>query len=443
MLLKSQYQRLRIGRLAVEEMAPKEQKQLLKRKVEVKWLPFPDPYWMDVRQTFKSPNFKPKHSAFANKIRKIFAEEVAPQAAMWDETGKFPHREVAKKLYDLGVYSSCWPEKYGGTPPEGGWDYYMDFMLQYELVRVGSGGVSASLFGSIGIGLPPVLQHGSDDLKQRIAVPVIKAEKHIALLITEPWAGSDVARIRCSAVDNGDHWVVSGEKKFITGGMTADFFTTAVRTDPTAKGMAGISLLVIPADAEGVERKRMKTQGWWASSTAYITFDNVKVPKANCIGQPGKGFLYVMENFAHERFTMICGIVSACHAIIGLCTVHARNRHTFNQRLVDSQVIRAKLAQMVMRTEACFALTESLTHMLAQGVPQIDIAPRITLAKTVATQTLEFVAREASQIFGGYSYQRGGAGEAIERVYRDVRVNAIAGGSEEIMMDFAMRGSKI
>jgi alkylation response protein AidB-like acyl-CoA dehydrogenase/cytochrome b involved in lipid metabolism len=437
------YANLRVGRLAVEELDPAEAKKLFTKKAEEKWLPLSGPYFNDIRGTLKSPHFKEHHIRYQQKLQAFLREHINPNISKWEEMGKFPH-EIHTLAYAAGVYAPQFPKEYGGTPPEDHpWDAFFGFIRSYELARCGSGGLFASWTGPMAIGLPPVLNYGSKEMKDSIARDIITGKKIIALAITEPWGGSDVAQIRTSAIADGDSYIVNGQKKFITGGMTANYYTAAVRTDPSKKGFDGISLLLIPTDSPGVERTKIKTQGWWAGNTAYIMFENVRVPKKNLIGKENEGFRYIMENFNQERFSVLVACCGACHDIIEESIKYARNRKTFGQPLIKSQVIRHKIAAMAMKTEALFAFCEQLAYHLTQKVPAVDIAPRLALAKVFATQTFEFCAREASQIFGGNSYMRTGPGEKIERYYRDVRVMAIAGGSEEIMFELAMRGSKL
>jgi alkylation response protein AidB-like acyl-CoA dehydrogenase/cytochrome b involved in lipid metabolism len=435
------YERLRVGRLAVEDMDPKEAQKLMTKKAMEKWLPLSGPYFNDIRGTLKSPNFKPHHIAYQKKLQAFIEKEVMPNVGKWDEAKKYP-RELHKKAYEAGVYTAAGPAEYGGTPPAGGYDIFISFIHAYEWTRIGCGGLVTGLY-CLGIGLPPVLAHGSEEMKQTIGRQCLTGDKIIALAITEPWGGSDVAQLRTTAVSDGDYYIVSGEKKFISGGMMADYCTTAVRTDPTKKGMDGISLLVIPMNLPGVEREGIKTQGWWTSNTAYIMFDQVKVPKKYLLGKENEGFRYIMENFNTERFGMITQCAGACHEMIRESIKYARNRYTFGQPLIKSQVIRHKIANMAMRAEALFAYAEQLAYHLYIGVPALDLAARMALGKVLATQTMEYCAREASQIFGGNSYMRGGPGEKIERFYRDVRAMAISGGSEEIMFELVMRGSKL
>jgi alkylation response protein AidB-like acyl-CoA dehydrogenase/cytochrome b involved in lipid metabolism len=435
------YANLRVGRLAVEELDPAEAKKLFTKKAEEKWLPLSGPYWDDIRGTLKSPNFKKHHYEYQQKLRTFIEKEIVPYVGKWDEAKKYP-RELHKKAYEAGVYTTAAPKELGGTPPPEGHDYFMSLIHAYEWTRIGCGGLVTGLF-CLGIGLPPIVAHGSDLLKEEIAKPVIRGDKIICLGVSEPWGGSDVASLRTTAVSDGDFYIVSGEKKFISGGMMADYMTTAVRTDPSKKGMTGVSMLVIPMNLPGVEREQIKTQGWWASNTAYVMLDKVRVPKKYLIGKENEGFRYIMENFNTERFGMIAQCAGACHEMIRESIKYARNRKTFGEPLIKSQVIRHKIAAMAMKSEALYAYLEQLAYHLHIQVPQIDLAPRMALGKVLATQTMEFCAREASQIFGGNSYMRTGPGEKIERFYRDVRAMAISGGSEEIMFELAMRGSKL
>jgi len=231
------------------------------------------------------------------------------------------------------------------------------------------------------------------------------------------------------------------QKKFITSGVKADFLTVAVRTgDP---GFFGISLLLIDTKTPGVGTRRMETQGWWLSNTAFVTFDNVKVPTKHLIGRENHGFLLIMANFNRERFNM--AVMSNRYARICLeeSIVFARERKTFGKRLIDHQVIRHKLAEMIRLIETTHALLEQTAFQFKSGVGDQDMAGAISLLKVQATRTFEYCAREATQILGGAGVLREGKGERVERLYREVRVQCIGGGSEEIMNDLAMRQSKL
>ena len=441
-LKKPQYEKLRVARLAVEKLPPAEVKKMIAAKAKEKWLPFTDPYWLDPRGTLVSPYYQEKHLKWQKKVRQFIDTAIRPFAHEWDEAGKYP-MELHTKAYEAGIYGAPWPKEYGGTPPEGGWDMFMDFIYLYEMGNCGSGGVMASWFLTVAIALPPIINHGSKELKDLVCRDAITGKAVLALAVTEPWAGSDVANLRSTAVPDGDDFVVNGEKKFITSGLTAKYFTVAVKTDPKKHGHNGISLLLIESNSPGITVTKIKTMGWWAGNTAYITFENVRVPKKNLIGEINHGFKYIMENFNHERLVACVGSGCGGHKAIRESIKFARVRATFGKRLIDNQVIRHKIAQMTMRSEAHFACLESLTYMMEKGCPHSDIAPRIALLKVNGTHLFEFCAREAAQILGGNSYARQGQGAAVERAYRDVRVQAIGGGSEEIMQDLAMRMSSL
>jgi len=314
-------------------------------------------------------------------------------------------------------------------------------ILGDELARCGSGGFGAC-WGASSIGLPPILRVGSRYLKEKVCRDVITAKKFICLCITEPQAGSDVQNLTTTATREGDSFIVNGQKKFITNGMKADYYTVAVRTGKA--GINGISLLLLEKGMPGITLRKMKTQGWHASNTAHILFENVKVPVQNLIGQENMGFQAIMLNFNMERFGMCVTSIREARLCLEDGVKYAQLRKTFGTKLIDNQVIRHKIAEMAMRIEPTFALLEQMAYQIHVGkLNPLDIARTLALLKVRATRDLEFCAREASQILGGNSYLRTGPGSRIERIYRDVRVMAIGGGSEEILIDLAIRLAKL
>ncbi len=272
----------------------------------------------------------------------------------------------------------------------------------------------------------------TDAIKEEVAPAVLRGEKRISLGITEPSGGSDVAKLKTTARKQGDHYVVNGSKTFITGGMGANWLSTAVRTG--GEGAGGVSMLLIPMDAEGVSRTVLdRKQGWWASDTATIYFDDVRVPLANLIGEENKGFRVIMNNFNSERMGMAVAMEALSRVCLEEAVNWARDRSTFGQRLADHQVIRHKVAQMKQKINATQTYIRHCTESIEAGNAHPgDIA----LLKVQASETMEYCAREAMQVLGGIGYMRG---SRVERIYREVRVNAIGGGSEEIMRDLAAR----
>jgi len=379
----------------------------------------------------RSDYFSDAHHDFRRSVRQFVDREIAPFVNDWDEAGTFP-RELYRKAAEVGIIGLGYPEEFGGTPA----DLFYGIVSSEEIARAGSGGLQASL-GSHGIGLPPVVAHGSEALKRRVVPAVLSGEKIAALAITEPGGGSDVAALRTTAVREGNHYVVNGEKTFITSGMRADYLSVAVRTDPANRGPGGVSLLLIEGDTPGLQRSELKKMGWWASDTAHLRFDHCRVPVANLIGEEGRGFKAIMHNFNHERLmmaTLACAYAQACTEE---ALDWAQQRKTFGAALAERQVIRHKLVDMATRVETARTLVYDLAWRLQQGLgPAEAMVARTCMAKVVATQAMQFCADQAVQILGGMGFMRG---TKSERIYREVKVMIIGGGSEEIMKDLAAR----
>jgi acyl-CoA dehydrogenase len=372
-----------------------------------------------------SPYYTPEHAAFREAVRRFVAREIEPYATEWDEAGEFP-RELYKKAAAVGLLQLRFPEKYGGIAC----DRFYRIVYAQELARAGSGGISASL-NSHTIGAPPIARFGSEAMKARVLPPILAGEKISALAITEPSAGSDVANLKTTARRDGEHFIVRGEKTFITSGMRADYYSVAVRTG--GPGMGGISLLLIERDTPGFTRTPLKKMGWWASDTATLHFDDCRVPAENLIGPEHGGFKVIMGNFNDERLGLAIGANAFARVAFDEALAYARLRETFGKPLIRNQVIRHKLVDMLQRVEATQAMIELTAWRLDRGDHAV---PDLCMLKNQATQTLAFCASEAVQIFGVAGFMRGAK---VERIYREVKVNAIGGGAEEIMKDLAAR----
>lgn len=374
-----------------------------------------------------SPHLTPSHEAWRATVRSFVEKELVPHVNAWDEEGKFP-RELYRRAAAVGLLSLGYPEEYGGL--REGVDVFHSLVASEELARAGSGGLIAGLM-THSIGLPPVLALGSDALKARIAPDVLKGLKLIALCVTEPSGGSDVANIKTRAVRDGDHYVVNGEKTYITTGYRADYLTVAVRTG--GPGAGGLSFLLIEADSPGVTRAKLPKMGWWMSDTASIGFADVRVPAENLIGAENSGFAGIVTNFNNERLGMAAQAIAFSRVCIEDAANWAMDRQTFGKPLIKHQVIRHKLSEMVRQVHASSAFLDHCAWRVMRGETPIA---ELSLLKVQATRTMEFCAREAMQILGGAGFIRG---QRIERIYREVRVMAIGGGSEEIMLDLAAR----
>lgn len=393
-------------------------------------VPFGDPYWYSGLTT---PYYKESHYKLRAAAREFCDKEVMPYCHEWDEAKQLPkglYVKLAEHNLLGALIGAPFPKEYAPNNPILGvvsvdeYDYFHWFILYDEISRCGSGGVCWGLSGGLAIGLPPILHFASEAMKKRIVTECLRGEKNICLAITEPYAGSDVANIRCEARESpdGTHYIVNGEKKWITNGVFADYFTVACRTG--GSGMGGISFLLIEKTFPGVKTRQMKCSGVWSSGTTYITFEDVQVPKENLVGQENKGFKYIMHNFNQERVGIAIQATRFARVCYEEAIKFAHKRKTFGKRLVDHPVIRNKLAHMARQIEATYAWLEVLINqmnILSKQEANIRLGGPIALLKAQSTQTFEFCAREAAQIFGGLSYTRGGQGEKVERLYREVR----------------------
>ena len=371
------------------------------------------------------PFYSADHESFRQQVRRFVEKEVSPHIDRWEAEEQLP-RELHRKAAEAGILQIGFPESCGGTET----DLFYPIVLTEELARAGSGGLIASLM-SHGIGTPPIAHIGTQEQKRRFVEPVLAGEKIAALAITEPGGGSDVANLKTRAVRDGDHYIVNGSKTFITSGLRADFITTAVRTG--GEGMGGVSLLVIEAGTPGLKRSPLQKMGWWCSDTASLYFDDCRVPVANRIGPENAGFMAIMLNFNQERIMLATQAWAFAKVCYEESLAYARERQTFGKPLIRNQVIRHKLADMKMKVDAVKANLDILAWRVGQK--QMPVA-EVCLLKNFATTSLEWVANEAMQIFGGAGYLRGAK---VERIYRETKVLSIGGGSIEIMKDLASR----
>ena len=362
-----------------------------------------------------------EHAQLREQIRRFAQKEIAPFAGAWEEAEEFPV-ELYRKAGSAGLLGISYPEAYGGS----GGDLSHALAAAEEMVLTGkSVGVTVGL-GSHGIALPPILRCGSEAQRQRFIPPVVRGEKIAALAITEPGGGSDVASLTTRAVRDGDHYIVTGTKMFITSGCRADFVTTAVRTG--GPGHGGVSLIVIEKGTPGftVSKKLAKT-GWWASDTAELSFDGCRVPVENLIGDENTGFVPIMLNFASERLFLAGQCVAIAELAYRESVTYAQQRRAFGKTLTGFQVLRHKLADMASRIAAARALTSEVVQRYLKDEQVTGLA---AMAKNTATDMCSFVCDQAVQIHGGYGYMRE---YVVERLFRDARLYPLGGGTREIM----------
>ena len=355
-----------------------------------------------------------------NTVKQFVDQHIVEHINDWEEANEFP-RELYEIAGEAGILGIGHSEEYGGS----GGDIFCKIAASEELMRSTSGGLVASL-GSIDIGLPPLAKWGSTSLKEQVIPSVIAGEKIIALAITEPSGGSDVANIKTRAVKDGDHYIVNGAKTFITSGHRADYYTVAVRTG--GDGYGGISLLLIERDTPGFTRgKNLKKTGWWASDTAELFFDDVRVPVDNLIGPENSGFIAIMSNFEMERLSLCIMANMTAELALEESLEYVKQREAFGRPLAKFQVTKHKLAEMATALEASKTFTYSLAAAMQNGK---SVLKEIAMAKNFATQTSDRITYDAVQIFGGMGYMRE---SKVERLARDNRILSIGGGTYEIM----------
>jgi alkylation response protein AidB-like acyl-CoA dehydrogenase len=371
----------------------------------------------------KTIQFTEEHDLFRQSLRDFIDREIQPHIDQWEEDRRVP-REIWKKMGDMGFLGIGYPAEYGGS----NLDFSYDVVFNEELGRINSGGFIITQQVVQYMSGPYILKYGSEALKRKYLPGIISGEKISSIGITEPGAGSDAQNIQTRAIREGDHYIVNGAKTFITNGVYGDFIVTVVKTNPEM-GAAGVSLLVIDRNSEGVSARKLKKLGWHASDTAELNFDNVKVPVENLIGQEGKGFFYLMNGLQLERLCFIPCTVVACEMAIEKSLQYMSEREAFGQPLNKFQVLRHRIAQLAAEVESLKAFSYYCCHLYGSGVYDVKLC---SMAKLISTELQEKIATQCLQFYGGYGFMEE---YPMARMYRDCRVGTIGGGSSEIMRE--------
>ncbi|KIM20508.1 hypothetical protein M408DRAFT_135293 [Serendipita vermifera MAFF 305830] len=444
-LAKPAYKRLIVGSLPKSiSTGPK---LLPPKHDELSKVPYGEAMWLG--DGYSSAYHNESHRRFQKAVRGFMREVVLPDAMACEENGK----RASQKVFDALAEKNIIAMRFGPGPHLKGlklmdgviqpeeFDFFHESILTYELGRLGTRGYFDGLLAGGVIGLPPILNYGSPAIKAKIIPEVFQAKKFICLAITEAFAGSDVSGLQASAElvteeDGKKYWVVTGTKKWITNGTYADYFTTGVRT-----GENGFTVMVIPR-GDGVETKAIKTSYSSTAGTAYVTFDRVKVPVENTLGEVGKGMKVILQNFNHERWMMNCISAGSMRLVVEECLKWSNQRFVFGKPLVSQPVIRHKLANMIARVEAVQSWLENITYQMTQmsHKEQSDkLAGQIALLKMFITRSGQQTAEDAAQIFGGRSLTQTGMGRIIENYRRTAAFDAILGGVEDVLGDLGVR----
>jgi alkylation response protein AidB-like acyl-CoA dehydrogenase len=373
--------------------------------------------------------FSQEHEDLRESMRAWVKKELRPHRNEWEET-LWPN-EALRRAGELGYLGLCFPEAYGG---QGG-DYFYSLVRAECMSHSGSGGTNMGFAVQSDMVLPPVHLLGSEEQKQRFLVPGIKGERIGCLGITEPGAGSDVAGIRTTAIRDGDDYVINGSKIFITNGARADFCILVAKTDPKGAHEAITLFLVDLRDEAGdtvpgfTVSRTLEKMGMHASDTAELAFEDMRVPADSVLGEVGKGFYHISWELQGERLVAAAGCYAGAERMFERTLEYAKEREAFGRPIGRFQVIRHKFAEMATKIEAAKQFTYATAWRFANGEYPVR---EITEAKLFASRMCCEVADECVQILGGYGYMKE---YEIERAYRDVRLNRIGAGTDEIMLD--------
>jgi len=401
-------------------------------------------------QGFESPYYTDSHRQFQTAMRNLMGTHFpANKVESMAVAGRDPSKKLWLKLGEAGFHAAnVGPGRHIGvyTPALGGvgadtYDYFHEMIQKFEVYRLGSPGLSDALLVGNNVGLPPVIHFKTLDknLMERVIREVCSGEERICLAVSEPWAGSDVANIRTTAVksDCGQFYVVNGIKKWITGGMPAKYFTTAVRTGPRK-----LSFLLIDRDFGGVLTKKIKTKYSGSSGTALVIYEDVKVPISHLIGKQDDGFKMIMHNFNHERWALSLEAVATCRHAISECAKWLMQRTAFKQPLAKQPALRQKMAEMISQTEALQGFVETMTYQMNEMDYKKQnkiLGGPICLLKVRAARTVKAVADEAVQIMGGRGLTVTGMGQVVQRLSASNQFTGILGGANEVLGDYAVR----
>jgi alkylation response protein AidB-like acyl-CoA dehydrogenase len=380
-----------------------------------------------IKPDFKSSTrhfiFNEEHEQLRETIERFAKTELAPHAEEWEET-TFPD-SVISRMGELGFLGLTMPEEYGG---QGG-DYISSVVRAEALTYSMSGGLNMGLAVQTDMAMPPIEKFGSHEIKDKYLRGAIAGEYILSLGITEPDAGSDVAGIKTRAVKDGDEWVINGSKVFITNGLRADLIVLVTKTDDSA-GFDGFTLFLVETDTPGFEvSRKLEKLGMHASDTAELSFTDMRVPDANRLGEVGKGFYNIMWELQSERMVAACACTAGAQRALDKTMEYAKEREAFGRPIGKFQTIRHKIADMSTKLEASRQLNYYTAWLIDNGQYPVR---EISQAKLYASQVGFEVMDECLQIHGGWGYMRE---YGIERAWRDMRLNRIGAGTDEIMLD--------
>lgn len=368
-----------------------------------------------------------EHQSLYDTTRRYVEEQINPHCEQWEKDGLWPAKQVLKGMGDLGLLGIAKPESVGGL----GLDYSYQIAFAEALGHCKVGGIPMAIGVQTDMATPALARFGSDYLKDNYLKPAVAGDLVACIAVSEPGAGSDVAGVKTTAVREGDEYVINGSKMWITNGTQGDWACLLANTGEAKDGSrhGNKSLIVVPLDAKGVDRKtKLDKLGQRSSDTAIIFFDNVRVPARHLIGEEGKGFSYQMQQFQEERLFLAASIIVAMEKCVDETATYTRQRKAFGGTILDNQVVQFKLAQMKTELEALRALTYRAVELMLKGE---DVTLLASMAKLKAGQLGREVPDACLQYWGGQGFMWE---NYVAQMYRDLRLHAIGGGADEVML---------
>ncbi len=376
--------------------------------------------------------FTEEHEMFRKSVRAFVENEINPHIDRWEEAGIAPLHDIFGKMGKLGFLGLHYESEYGGADA----DIWFTVVLHEELGKAHAGGVPMAIGVQNDMATPALAKHGSHELKMSYLKPAIEGKMVCSVAVTEPDAGSDVARIRTRAVREGDHYVINGSKMYITNGTQADWICLLARTSD-GTDYKGMSLIVVPTTSDGfVVSKKLKKLGNHSSDTAVLSFENVRVPVTHRIGEEGKGFYYQMEQFQVERLVGAISATSGAEQAVRQTIRYCQDRVAFGKPLIANQWIQFKLAELLTEIEALKQLNYYCASLIESDAPANEVTRIASMCKLKAGRLGREVADTCIQFYGGMGYMEE---TPISRYYRDSRLTSIGGGADEVMMQIIAR----
>lgn len=374
-----------------------------------------------------------EHDELRRTARRIVDEEINPHVDEWEEAGQFPAHHVMKLLGDAGLIGISRPSDYGGLDL----DYSYEVACAEEMGGIHAYGVSTAIGVQTNMCIPALSKYGSDTLRAEWLMPTFAGDLVGCIGISEVGSGSDVANVKSFARRDGDDYVINGQKMWISTGIQADWMCMLVNTSEEKGPHRNKSLIVVPLRSNGITRHKLSKLGLHSSDTAQIFFDEVRVPASNRIGEEGRGFIYQMEQFQEERLYVVARSLGILQDALDTTIEYTRDRQAFGKAVIDNQFVAFRIAEMQTEVEALRALLHTATAKYVAGE---DVTTLASMAKYKMGRLAEWIPGECLRFWGGQGFMHE---NRISRTYRDMKVGAIGGGSNEIMLQIIAKRMKL